>query len=150
MECGHDASKVCDHDGVNDLRGEVDLRCDVYHGGEDDDPIGMVARWVEDEDAEELEKEDFCPWISTHFRTTVWVCREARTRKGRNAFISVEYPSEWTTLYCVDVEWSERPEHRTVSQRKRCHSRSSFPIESFHLPFRLFKKDVPSSIPGDG
>ena len=36
----------------------------------------MVTCRVENDDVKNLEKKDFCPWVSPHQRTAGWVCGE--------------------------------------------------------------------------
>ena len=62
------AHGVCHDEWVSDLARRVDLRCDVDHGSEDDNSIGMVACRVENGDEKNLEENDLCPWVSSHSR----------------------------------------------------------------------------------
>ena len=62
------AHGVCHDEWVSDLERRVDLRCDVDHGSEDDNSIGMLACRVENGDEKNLEENDLCPWVSSHSR----------------------------------------------------------------------------------
>ena len=66
VEYSRKAPDVCHHYWCNDLRGLEDLRRDIDDSSEDENPINMAACRVENEDAEDLEKENFCPRISSH------------------------------------------------------------------------------------
>ena len=68
VECSDSTHEVCRDQWLGDFRRSEDLDCDVDHGGKDDELINMATGWVENDDAKELEQEDFWPWVSCHRR----------------------------------------------------------------------------------